>query len=115
MIQIGNDLNVWLEGAADEATGSYLNAATVTFTLYATNGTTVLAGPTAMTYVPLVPPSTLDGNYKGVLESSVVDALIAANSMTVGQSYPIDKVLVSGTLDLRIRDWYILGYRTGSC
>lgn len=94
IIGIGNDVSVMLTGAYDEGAEGYLNAATVTFTVYGSNGTTAIAGPTAMTYI-----AASNGDYRGVLESSIVDALVTAGTMVPGNAYRVKVRLVSGMLD----------------
>lgn len=86
----GSDFNLTLNGARLSATGAYLNAATVTYTLYTAAGVSVSTG--TLTYV-----TSSNGNYLGVIESTVTSTL------TAGASYYVRFTLAEGTADLADR------------
>jgi hypothetical protein len=72
-IHAGCDNDVLLEGATNADTGNYMNAATVTFTLYKSivgsevSGDAVAGATTiAMAYV-----AASNGNYLGIIQSTV--------------------------------------------
>lgn len=70
-IYMGNDHDVSLTGAKRRSSGTYLNAATVTYALCATGTTTpVTNGTGTLTYV-----TGSNGNYLGVIEATVTAAL----------------------------------------
>lgn len=68
-LYIGEDHYVRFFGANDSADSSYLNSATVTFTLKTTADVTV-SGPTPMDYI-----AASNGNYRGILDSAVTSGL----------------------------------------
>jgi hypothetical protein len=85
---IGDDFTLRINGARDPdaAAGVYLTTATVTYTLYTAAGVSVTTGS-----LPYVAAS--NGNYRGVIESTVTSTL------TSGGLYYIIFVLVQGNYD----------------
>lgn len=67
-LALGNDYAVRLTGLRNALTAAYLNAATVTAQLYDAGGAAV-GDPVTLTYTP-----ASNGDYAGVIESTVVDA-----------------------------------------
>lgn len=86
----GNDALLRWTGAANSVTGAYLNAATVTAQLYDENDDPK-GDPVTLDYV-----AGSNGNYLGVLESSVIDAHFA-----VGDRYELVVTLVQGGVNGR--------------
>lgn len=71
-----NDQYIEIDGLADELTGSYFNAATVTATLIDTAGLVGLAGSTVTGFpLTLSYVSASNGNYRGKVLYSVVSVL----------------------------------------
>lgn len=90
---VESDNLITLTGLKNEATGSYVNSATVTATVKDLDGTQ-LAGqtwPTTMSYV-----SSSNGNYRGTLEDGA--------SLVAGTMYVVEITADAGS-DL-IRKWY---------
>lgn len=69
-LYIGADMNVAYSGASIASTGAYLNAGTCTWTLKDSDGLTV--GNGSLAYV-----AASNGNYLGVIESTVTGTLTA--------------------------------------
>lgn len=62
-----NSIEVLLEGLKNASSGSYINDATVTVTIYESDGTTEVTGvswPVTMTYV-----TSSNGNYRGIVSA----------------------------------------------
>lgn len=103
-LYIASDMDVTLTGASVAATGAFLNAGTVTFSLLsagirqvsgrlvASGSETVLSGPTAMAYI-----AASDGNYRGVMPSTVTALL------TDRTYYYVDIVYTDGNYDVKFR------------
>ncbi len=91
-ITLNSDKTLELSGARDAATGSFLNAATVTYGLYTSAGVLVPSGTGTLTYV-----AASDGNYRGVIESTVTSTL------TTGQAYYALITLVQSAYDFQTR------------
>lgn len=85
-IYIAADRTVTYSGAS--AGGSYLNSATVTYSLKDATLTTVSGGTGTLSYV-----AASNGNYSGTIESTVTSTL------TAGEKYYLDITLVSGSYD----------------
>ena len=104
-LYIGADMNVKYTGAYDPEAATYLNTATVTFTLYSNAAlTTVVTGPTTMSYV-----AASNGNYLGVMQSS------ATSGLTNGTTYYLKVVLTQGAYDdMRVLT-LLAAYRRGDC
>ncbi len=82
---IGDDFTLRINGARDPD-GSFLNSATVTFELFTAAGVSVTTG--SLSYV-----AASNGNYRGVIESTVTSAL------TAGAQYYVIFVLVQSSYD----------------
>lgn len=78
-IPIGGDFDLYATGASIRATAAYLNAATVTYTLYEADATTAVSGGTGtLTYV-----AASNGNYLGRVESTVTATLVRGRAYWV--------------------------------
>jgi hypothetical protein len=88
LIHIGEDRNVWWEGATgtSSTTGAtgFLNAASITYALKTAAGASVASGTGSLTYI-----TGSDGNYVGAIQSTVTSAL------TAGALYHLEITLVS--------------------
>jgi hypothetical protein len=91
-IYLNNDNLVSLLGLIDEATGDYLDAATVSVTLTDNQGNTQ-QGPVTMTYV-----SGSNGNYQGILPAS--------STLNVGVGYRA-AIAVSNASPAGTGQWYL--------
>ena len=88
-IPIGGDFDLFVTGWSRRDTGAYLNSATVTYALYASDMTTAVSGGTGtLAYV-----AASDGNYLGRVESTVTATL------TPGAIYWAKVVATNGTYD----------------
>ena len=105
-LYVGNDTFIRITGASVK--GTYINSATVRFSLYAEDDETVLAGPTSMT------AAGSGGDYEGVLESSVTDALLTSGDLVVGERYRLGVTLVSGPYNGQADRWFPFLYRRAS-
>lgn len=85
VLLIQNDQTIRVNGLQDEVTESYLNAATVTVTLKAKDGTEVAGEtwPLTLSYV-----AASDGNYIGNLSDEL--------ELTAGRTYFVEITAVSG-------------------
>lgn len=97
-IYIAEDHAITLTGLNVE--GSYLNAATVIYTLKTAKGATVTGGTGSLSY-----ESSSDGNYSGTIQSTVTMLL------KDGGSYFLDVVIVETPYDGRRRLPLIAAYR----
>jgi hypothetical protein len=86
-LRIGEDNNVLLENCANEYTGAYLNAATVSAQLRTSSGTPIGSSVT-MTY-----QTGTNGHYLGVIDRAVTATL------TDGTLYYVDITITSGLYD----------------
>lgn len=71
-IFIGSDNPIEYKGAKNTATAAYLNAATVTFTLYDGDPDVAGVAVAGATAVAMAYVAASNGNYLGILESTVV-------------------------------------------
>lgn len=87
-IYVRNDNSVFVTGLRNSSDDSYINDATITFTVY-DDKCEQLTGAigVSMTYV-----SASNGNYRGILQSTV--------DLVAGKTY--DVVIVSSNYDIRI-------------
>lgn len=99
-LHAGNDARVTLTGLRSAATGSYLNAATVTAQLY-DEADAAVGDPVAIGYV-----AASSGNYAGVVESSVIDA-----GFDVGDFYRVEVTAVEGSVDAQFNVTGTVGRR----
>ncbi len=93
-LHAGNDARVTLAGLRSAATGSHLNAATVTAQLY-DEADAAVGDPVTLAYV-----AASSGGYAGVVESGVVDGL------GVGAFYRLAVAASEGGVD---GEWNVTG------
>lgn len=93
--KIGSDQLLKVTGLIDPITSTYVNAATITATMYEADGTTEVAGqswPLTLGYV-----SGSDGDYRGILDDSRV--------LVEGRIYWIDVTIDAGGDAIKLRRW----------
>lgn len=86
LLYLNEDMNVTLTGASVTVNGttSYLNSATVTYSITDAAGTAVSGGTGTLSYV-----SASSGDYEGTIESSV----LTSSNFTEGRTYLVDITL----------------------
>lgn len=99
-VYIGCDHAFTMTGLQDN-TGAYLNAATVTYTIYTAAGVAVTNGTGTLSYV-----AASNGNYAGTIESTVTSTL------TQGNDYYADVPISQSTLNDFRRYVFIAEYRS---
>lgn len=100
---LDSDQLVTIDGLADPVTGTYVNTATITVTMYQADGTTQVTGqswPLTLSYV-----SSSNGNYRGMLEDTRV--------LEEGKIYWLDVEADAGGGLIKSWRWYdVARYRT---
>lgn len=107
-LYVGNDMTVSLSDVT--IGGMNVTDATVTYALYNKKGVELIA-PTEIPFVSV-------NDYAVILESSVIDDLIADDRMRVGRTYRLTWRLVQGDEDQNDARWdveYLLQYRAANC
>lgn len=97
-LYIGCDHSISLTGLS--ANGSYLNAATVSYTLYSADGTAVSGGTDTLGYV-----IGSNGNYAGTIESTIT------SDLTCGEEYYADVTISQSNINDQRRLTFIAEYR----
>jgi hypothetical protein len=92
-LYLNSDNNIKLTGLSDADDGSYLNAATVTYTIKNEAGSTVTGGTGTLTYV-----TASNGNYLGVVDSLVV-VTTSATPFTLNGSFFLELSVDSGAYE----------------
>ena len=87
LLYIGEDMNVTWDAASVTVAGTttYLNSATVTYSITDAAGTAVSGATGTLSYV-----AASSGDYEGTIESTV----LTASNFTVGRTYLLDITLV---------------------
>jgi hypothetical protein len=88
ILNINEDNLIEWDEMTDSSDDTYINSATVTFSLFESDGTTLVSGPTSMSYV-----SGSNGKYQGVLDK------IPSATLTPGEMYILTVTALSGSTD----------------
>ena len=96
-IHKGCDNDVTFDGALNSSTGSYLNSATCTFSLYESVADSEVNGAavTGATGIAMAYVAASNGDYAGVLQSTV--------ALVLGSYYWLERHLVQGDIVLHKR------------
>ncbi len=89
---VGNDMVIELDALKDSIADTFVNSATVTFTLFNRADNSIVQGPTTMSYV-----SASDGKYRGTVEDSL--------SLDINKNYYIEVDADAGSDD--IGKWHL--------